>query len=387
MVTGTEREVIEAIRIKDTGIVSQEPNQSSRSLLQCYRRGLLSQRELIVSTPSLSSFLREHGLKYKGFLAPLYTRFSPIEGIFLRRSLKNRSHVIYAVDPKIMEEQLPRLRNFIVELEARKYPPRTTEEQKRFRQQLFTVKNPDGTSQPIPEEDGYRQIFEQAIRGFSSRGFTAVDSEDLALAVIEKLKPYIEGERHEFANFNHFLNYMRSAIKNHAINEFKKRARKPKNVSIEEHLLELTSSITEERSITPAQIEELLAQLTSRQQQVVRLKLQGYTDQQISGILQISSVGVRVAMTRVLDRLHPNRKKAQTYKGSMDTDTLVEAYKIFRDNFLASNGRLPTSYAINRATQKGMFPRTTVAMKLRFGGRTWADVQSILEGLIKQRSL
>lgn len=381
--------------VKDVGLAGK----FRRSLYSYYMGGFLSRREFIRFTPPLNSFLKEQTLRVSTRDFPqIYTYFRDTEGVFVRgKHSAQKIHTVdnlagqkirgtvYAVDPSIMQDQLPELKALLLELREKRKPVRTAEERQALQQQLLRVKNADGSLKSIAEDEAYERLLRYAVYSFRAKGHSD-ESDDLASEIVIKMMPYIEGEQGEFENFNQFLGgVVKVSIRNLSVDLMRRNKSAPVSVDISTYSGLAVQNQAELQDTTAQNVQLPLEKVSDRQRAVLQLRAMGLSHRGIASVLGISDSTSKAHYFQALERLNPDRQKKCVPRFVQD-GVLIEAYRLFRADFLGKNGRLPTLYAIERAKAEKKFLCSSSTLRRRFGNNSWPKAQARLEELLEQRA-
>lgn len=376
-------------------------------LWSLYQKGLMSTKELLVSTTSLRLFLRTYNIRIRTKdYGAICQHFQGSGGVFGKPGAKaeyDRTTIrhmnTFRVDPDIMTPHLQEIRNLAGELQKQTHPERTHEEILYFRNRVLRVEtSTDGNFQPISLDEAYQRTLDYAKRSFRNRGF-ADEYDYLASDVLWKMQPYLLGEWGEFESFDQFRKgVLWKTIRNRTVDEYHKS--KPTTIQFDDSYHQnperpaLTKSDNSTDGVAAKIIQQLLDNLDPDDRKLLELRgLKGLNYQLIAlelGMLPDRKVrgALRIRYYRLLDKLNPQRPRAE-YKqrkikpGITDND-LIAAYVSLRLKTLTQKGRLPTSTDIDLAHSAGTFPRTHTSMARRFDmdGGSWQTARVRLEELI-----
>lgn len=301
----------------------QKPATDQESLFSFYNRGLISKRELTRSSVGLGEFLREHDVHIRtGYYHAIHACFADIDGVFMGKTIEASGLLSklysFRVDPEVMEQHLPDLREFKEKLTQINHLPRTEEEKKYYQGKLLRVLNETGFYETVSLDYALEELARRANRHFRMKGFR-LEYKDLATEALVRSLPYLRGERRDFDNFGVFLRYFYT-IMNNMCNDIWGR-KKLKTVSFdamqemtgEEIIPESNVDSNVGHRIDSNSIKEALQKLSGLKPEeilLLQLRSEGLSYAIIKRFIRgKSEIALRIIMHRLLNKLNSKRQK------------------------------------------------------------------------------
>lgn len=385
--------------------------ERSRAYIDYYNKGLLTKKELVSLTVPMRDFLARNNISLPhvqfGIAADRFGKDGSILAFPHGRSGKGR---VYRVDTEIASFHIADLKTFTRDINKEKYPERTQEEKERFQRQLLRIKHEDGSYSPITQDEAFAHLLRKGKQMAIALGWPA-EAEDLAMDVVLRVLPYLQGERGDFPDFFHFRKYYTVGLRN-SLTDAHRRRISEKN-AIEHYVQEAK----EDQAIIPQgdiSNEEDRSFELSWQHALARLPLEediqlflrrnlyrtpwkiiaretgvasGVLRKRYHHILKSIKEG-KIRRTRPdLRTVKPKEfQQTETEPMSSANKRIIAAYDEFSRNFIQKNGRKPKYKDMVNARREGTFPYTIDSLRLRFGNGDlpWDMTRAKMERLLEQ---
>lgn len=364
------------------GIVLTGDMKSTISPIELYGHNLISRAQLLSQTVSFKTYLETNWRGTNQKLIPQI--FSELEsnlplGFKRLSGLRGPGTFSYRVYPSALEEQEELIRQILDRARQDKDSPRTEQEQEFFRKKLLRIKV-KGQLVPISLEDGYTELQNKTkmqISIFNQLG-TVLSEEDVAESVVERLVPYLLGQKGDFENFNMFMQYALKTARNELITQQRGKLDRL-NIYGEMIASESGTNLTGAQGIDVMRMS--LSRLSPELRGILRLRLMGISVGLIEELTGRGYQSITHKVFRSLNDINPSRNKRRPPK-PFDGQVAVLEYKQLRAKTLDALGRLPTYHDITLAYRNGECRFTPSAYSYHFGQKNWHRAQQQIEDLL-----
>ncbi len=368
---------------------SIEPT-TPKPLIEFWREGLMSTKELLQAAEPLPIFLRRMGLALETrFYKKVVTVFEPTGAAFDKQvSVSLRSAIGYTgryfVDTELMVPTLPQLQTLVKSLEDSHKPDRTPEEKEYYRKKILRRESGIGYT-PITLDQACEELLRRACLYFNKSGFYD-KADDLAQIATLRSLSYLRGERYDFDSLDQFCKkFYRRILKSVKINALKAKRKD----AITNYDLEQISDTTEPKidkvdKIVLSSLMSRIAELDDTSRQIIILRAEGFTWPVITSELGYpiaNTPNIRARYHRLLAMLSSPRT-VDARRIAYSNVELLEAYTRLRSEIRESGGKEVSKEDIRRARREGRFICSVETLVNRFGGQNWSATHRKLAALI-----